>query len=54
MTTKIKVGEYFYTTSRQFICCGELQDVINCEKHDEPMGCQFCEFDYTMDCEVQH
>ena len=52
MTTKIKVGEFFYTTgSRQFFCCDELQDVIYCEAHDEPQGCQYCDFDYDTPCQ---
>ncbi len=35
-------------------CCDESQFRYTCKAHGESMGCYYCEFDYTKDCEEQH
>ena len=53
MNTVIQISKYFYTTATagQFVCCGELQDFVFCNKSDIPQGCQFCDFDPYSPCE---
>ncbi len=54
MTTKTKYTEGYYT-SGEFVrfCCDEIVYAIFCEKHDEPQGCQYCEFDPYEPCECE-
>ena len=54
MTTKTKLNEMYYSTDRGLFCCDEFQYATYCEAHDEPMGCYYCEFDYSIPCDEQH
>ena len=53
MDTKQKANEWYYTTGLNHYCCDEFQFVYYCEKHDEPQGCYYCDFDYTKPCECE-
>ena len=54
------IKEYLDETEFYFILdeikfhCDEQQFVHVCKAHGETMGCYFCEFDYSTDCEEQH
>ena len=46
-TSKIEINENYYTSvdAEMFVCCGEVQYQTYSVETDQPMGCQFCEFD---------
>ena len=48
------VNKFYLTNYESFVCCDELQYRYFCDNHFEQMGCYFCEFDYSIDCEGQH
>jgi len=42
--------EFYNITDEFFVCCDEKQCVYYCKAHDEPMDCQFCDFDRYSQC----
>jgi len=53
------IKEYLHETEFYFIVdeikihCDEQQFIYVCKAHGETMGCYFCEFDYSTDCECE-
>ena len=47
-------NSYYLTNYETFVCCDEVQYKYFCDNHFSFMGCYFCEFDYSIDCEEQH
>jgi hypothetical protein len=54
ITEYIDQNEFYLIKDEQRFCCGESQFRYVCKSHGEAMGCYYCEFDYSNDCEEQH
>ena len=54
ITEYIDQNEFYLIKDEQRFCCGESQFRYVCKSHGEAMGCSYCEFDYSNDCEEQH
>ncbi len=54
ITEYIDQNEFYLIKDEQRFCCGESQFRYVCKSHGEAMGCYYCEFDYSTDCEEQH
>jgi len=46
--------DFYLIKDEQHFCCDESQFVHVCKEHGEQMGCYYCAFDYTQNCEEQH
>jgi hypothetical protein len=54
LDTYIDQNEFYLIKDEQLLCCDELQFKYVCKTHEETMGCYYCEFDYSENCEEQH
>jgi hypothetical protein len=52
-TKYIDQNEFYLIKDEQRFCCGESQFRYVCKAHGEAMGCYYCEFDYSKDCECE-
>jgi hypothetical protein len=46
--------KFYFIKDELHFCCGESQFIYVCKAHGEQMGCYFCQFSYSEDCEEQH
>ena len=53
ITSVIDQNEFYWIWDLSFLCCDEVQFRYQCKKHSELMGCYYCEFDYSKDCECE-
>jgi hypothetical protein len=51
MASVIDQNEFYFIWDLLFMCCDEQQFRHQCKAHSELMGCYFCEFDYSKECE---
>ena len=54
MSLVIDQNQFYEIVDTMRFCCDESQFIYVCKSHSEQMGCYFCEFDYSNDCEEQH
>ena len=50
-TDVIDQNEFYLIHDLTFMCCDQSQFRHSCKAHGEIMGCYFCEFDYSKECE---
>jgi len=50
-TDVIDQNEFYLIHDTTFMCCDQSQFRYSCKAHGEMMGCYFCEFDYSKECE---
>jgi hypothetical protein len=53
-TKYIDETEFYLIQDEMRFCCDDSQFKYTCKAHGEEMGCYYCEFDYSQDCEEQH
>ena len=53
LNNQIDENEFYQIVDEVIYCCGEVQYIHYCKKHTEKMGCYYCEFDYSKDCECE-
>ena len=53
MKTYIDENEFYFVKDETHFCCDECQFIYVCKEHGEQMGCYYCEFDYSKDCECE-
>jgi hypothetical protein len=51
MAKSIDSTTHYVIKDEQHHCCGELQFRYVCKKHQNRMGCMFCEFDPYNPCD---
>ena len=54
MSIVIDQNQFYEIVDTMRFCCDESQFVYVCKEHGEQMGCYFCEFNYSENCEEQH
>jgi hypothetical protein len=54
LNNQIDENEFYQIVDEMFYCCDESQFKHYCKKHTEFMGCYFCQFDYTQECECEN
>jgi hypothetical protein len=54
VTSVIDQNEFYWIWDLSFLCCDEVQFRYQCKKHSELMGCYYCEFDYSKECECEN
>ena len=50
----IDENEFYFVIDEMRFCCDESQFRYVCKAHGEAMGCYYCEFDYSKDCECEN
>ena len=53
LKNQIDENEFYQIVDEMFYCCDESQFKHYCKKHTELMGCYYCEFDYSKECECE-
>jgi len=51
INTYLDENQFYFIKDEQHLCCDELQFKYVCKAHGETMGCYYCEFDYSQECE---
>ena len=54
INTYIDENEFYFILDEIKFHCDEQQFVYVCKAHGEQLGCYFCEFDYSQDCECEN